>query len=249
MSFKNFIIENKNKKASKFFWNTGDLKASINEEAPFHRIKSEPFHVSRHEIDYNDARLNDQAEEHKKLHDSNHKDSINHYSDYGHEDINRYHRHGGDSEHFLNHEHVVRGAGSYERIEQVDEHTKNLDHVTSHKTEHDMHVYRGFGNMHIKGMKEGSIYHDKGYTSTTINPEIAKRFNNNRHHPNNYTVAKIHVPKGTKGYYIGHHDYGQAGEKEFLLHRGTHFKITGHSHDPEKNIHVVHMTVHKQDEH
>lgn len=115
----------------------------------------------------------------------------------------------------------------------------NLKQVTSHKTPEDHVVYRGFGHgVKLTMLKRGNVLHDKGFTSTSMNPATAGSFAREDKYGNH--MAKIHVPKGTKGHYIG------GGEQELILHPGTKFKVQGHSHVPDGgggHIHLVHMKV------
>lgn len=83
-------------------------------------------------------------------------------------------------------------------------------------------------------------------------------------HPlaHHYSIAQIHVPAGAKGHLLDHPHFTNTPlrhEEEFLLHRGTKFRILGHSSNdhgvahipthqlsvfpqhPNPKIHVVHM--------
>jgi hypothetical protein len=115
-----------------------------------------------------------------------------------------------------------------------------------------MHVYRGFGEKtkDLHNLKPGHTIHDKGFTSTSIDHKQAHKFGSIDKDGYN-TLAKIHVPAGTKGHYVDSEHYGHFNhhEKEFLLHPVTHFKVTHHSTDHNTKTHFIHMTIHKQDEH
>jgi hypothetical protein len=66
---------------------------------------------------------------------------------------------------------------SARKLEDKDdiEHVKYLDAVTSHKTDKDMHVYRGFkNNFQIHNLHPGHIIHDKGYTGTSLEYNVAR---------------------------------------------------------------------------
>lgn len=127
-----------------------------------------------------------------------------------------------------------------------------LDDLTSYSTKRPHDVYRGMKPEHIGNIENyipGKIIHDKGFTGTTPDPNIATRFAPRDEHPN-HVIFHIHVPKGTKGFFIDHNRSGRfSEEKEFLLRRGSHFKILGHTihKDIYPSIHVIHMTVHHQD--
>ena len=143
-------------------------------------------------------------------------------------------------------------------------HIEHLDHVTSHVLTKPMTVFRGF---HDKGdaihnMEPGSEFHDRGFVSTSMNPQVAvqnftdqkivhagdgedARIEDHRH------IAQIHVPAGMRGYHLDrhqntsqYHDNGE--EEEVLLPRKTRFRVTGHSHyqaEGHKHYHVVHLEV------
>lgn len=133
-------------------------------------------------------------------------------------------------------------------------HVDDVDHLTSAHTIHPMHVYRGFrsGIGFHKDAKPGDIYQDHGFTGTSLKSHIAINFSGmsaTKEHGDVRHVAKIYVPPGTKGHYIdvdGRSSY--SSEKEFLLHRGTHFKVLGHSIHKDtvsnsEKIHVLHLEV------
>jgi hypothetical protein len=188
-----------------------------------------------------------------------HLEQINHYKRQ-HVNLNLFHR---------NKDKFIKKNKNEKEYKDIEKHkrnvltdTKHMDHVTSGKTTKDMHVYRGFGKFNIHTLKSGDIIHDKGYSSTSIDRNQAKFFSVAKQHSikksdeNPYglfkPIAHIHIPKGTKGHYLDHgtdsnrlHEY----EREFLLHRGTHFKVLHHSYNPTTREHIVHMTVHKQDNH
>lgn len=131
-----------------------------------------------------------------------------------------------------------------------------LDEITSHPVEQSFHVYRGIRNEFSPSqLKTGRLIHDKGFTSTTLDPDISTIFSRKKKHsnPNIYQniISKIYVPAGTKGHLLDMPDVMLRDEQEFLLRRGTHFKVLGHSlhHDRTKHlIHVVHMKVLHQDD-
>lgn len=127
------------------------------------------------------------------------------------------------------------------------------------------HVFRGIRDEYSpRGtfFKNGNIIHDKGFTGTTLSPDIAYSFARNQNEPDFHgfyrprTIAKINIPTGTKGHFLDMVPNLHDSEEEYLLHPGTHFKILGHSthivHLPENDmdakVHVVHMTVHHQDD-
>lgn len=159
---------------------------------------------------------------------------------------------------------------------KANDQTKHLDHVTGHKLTEDHHVYRSFGGkLHVDKLAVGAKIKEKGYTSTSHHYDVTHSFRSNnggasgssktvishkvdgKQHHHTFT-AKIHLPKGTKAHNLEnkaskeHHE----GEKEVLVHRGTTFRVTGHTvhstphpdyNDAVQHHHIVHMTVHHQD--
>jgi hypothetical protein len=130
--------------------------------------------------------------------------------------------------------------------------TKLLDHVTSQKIAHPLTVYRGLGDsVDISKLKPGSTRKDRGYASTTLHPDIASAFAKHglMKGKRMFHIAKITVPAGSKGHMLDiNRGEAEEREEEFLLHRGTHFKVTHHSiephhSDPSQFFHVTHMHV------
>lgn len=175
--------------------------------------------------------------------------------------------------------HHLRGTGSHESNYSnghplLDE----MKQVTSNKTIHPVTVYRGFDHtVPIHKAQVGDVIHDKGFTGTSLDKSVAHSFSKHvlsAHHDDgekipyphagawgekgNRTpkvVAKIHLPPGTKGFHldIDHGKYyGLESEREFVLHPGTKFHVTGHSkHTDAKGFkyHFIHMTARQDDEH
>lgn len=160
------------------------------------------------------------------------------------------------------------------------EHLNDMKAVTSHKTVHPLTVYRGFDHhVPIHKAEIGDIIHDKGFTGTSLDKSVAHAFSKHEHkehaaaNPRRLkyahntapfgssgitdtpkVVAKIHMPAGTKGHHLdidhGHY-HGLQEEREFVLHPGTKFKVTGHSkHIDERGFryHFIHMNVHQQED-
>ena len=144
------------------------------------------------------------------------------------------------------------------------EHTEHLDKVTSNRTKRGAIVYRGFdadfskNSEQFASMKPGNVYHDKGYVSTSHNIGIAENFASSGFHKNGevvHHIAAIHLPKGTRSHYIDdmsqRRGFENSQEEEHLIHRGTHFKVLGHSQHKNphsgKTYHMVHLQVHKND--
>ena len=227
--------EVKGSRADRFTWKKDDYDVYRDKDHLEEKTKV-PIETYEHDTKHKDQeRINKEYSDHSKNLEDKHIDSIGRYKDQLYTDLNHKLRQGKRTE-----------QPSYSD-EDIERHKKNLDHVTgNHKTTEDMHVYRIMHGIPIEHKRKGSILHDKAYVSTTINHKL---YTNYKAPENPRIMAKIHVPKGTKGYYLDNdfHEHIYKMEKEFLLHRGTHFKVTGKSYDPKSNTHYVHMTVHKQD--
>jgi hypothetical protein len=154
------------------------------------------------------------------------RESLEHYKGSGYRGINRHLRTGV--------------ADAWENPHETKKHIKNLDHITSHQTEHPIHVYRGIDHEHsnFHKLKPGDSFTDHGFTSTSHKHGVAKGFTSSTEH-----VMKIHLPKGTKAHHLDHSNgHSNAGEGEILLHRGTKFHVTHHSKDENSGVHYVHVT-------
>lgn len=79
-------------------------------------------------------------------------------------------------------------------------------------------AYRGMKLEELDEIIKSGI--NKAYTSVSTELGIAKEFE--FQHANSI-VVEIHIPKDSKGAYIGHHS-GSGDEAEFLLDKGTRFK-------------------------
>jgi hypothetical protein len=130
-----------------------------------------------------------------------------------------------------------RGLTSPKNIEDIKEHSKNLDNILSnHKINHSVHVYRGLGVNHpIKYGKIGEVLHDKGYVSTTLEQGLAKYFSKENH------LAHIKVPKGSNAMYVNH-GLGMMNnsESEILFPRNSKFRYDGKTKYNEYTVH--HLT-------
>lgn len=128
---------------------------------------------------------------------------------------------------------------------------KELDHVTSHTTTKPMTVYRGIHDSEFHSKKVGTTFTDHGYTGTSIKPHVARGFAHDAKYDEEHydktktqgSIFRIHMPAGTKAHYLDMHNGPCASEHEVLLHRGTKFKIKGHSEDEHGkrviDLHVV----------
>lgn len=75
-------------------------------------------------------------------------------------------------------------------------------------------VFRGWGDGFFDDKPVGSVFQDKGFVSTSIDPN---------HEWYGAPVAEIRVPRGARGLYI--RSLGLKDEYEFLLNRGQNYKV------------------------
>lgn len=140
------------------------------------------------------------------------------------------------------HEHHVEGTKPASQIGGVE--IAHLDKALArNKLKQPLHVYSGVrwhpGNVSSKH-PEGHI-HLPAYTSTSLDKETAHMFAENSHSPDgDRHVIHFHVPKGHTGKYVDHVS-GNRGENEFLLPRGTNWKIHPKADSYQHDDHVLHV--------
>jgi hypothetical protein len=203
-----------------------------------------------------------------------HPENRDHFNDH-HKNLSQGHRNSiaeyKSTSYLINKYHRKKGELSEPEAKQAIKHSKRLDKVTNVKTKKEMHGYRAFGGaLNVDDLKKGATFKDNGYTGLSLHHSIAQNFSKEHvhedetgHHYHNY-VARVHVPKGTKAHYLDndHARHDHKSEKEVLLHRGTTFKVVGHSGHSEqignhwstskpvyRHNHIVHLEVHDQEDH
>lgn len=129
---------------------------------------------------------------------------------------------------------------------------ESLDSVTGHRVPFDMHVYRGWQNVPMHHLEPGREFTDHGYTGTSTKRSIANSFAGLHHgtswgHPHlagRSIISQIHVPAGTRGHFLDADPDASAHSKEseFLLHRGTRFRVEGHRLVGDR-LHVVDLSI------
>ena len=115
---------------------------------------------------------------------------------------------------------------------------KHMDHVTSHEIGEPMHVYRGFrrsDKLNLASLKPGHEFVDHGYGSTSTEPLKAHEFGH---------LAKVHLPKGTKGHLLPDEHKTYNGENELLLHRGAKYRVMHHGFHKFPGSDVAHPITH-----
>jgi hypothetical protein len=175
------------------------------------------------------------------------------YKEDDHKDLKKQHH---NIAHHQSHDEDDDPSDDDWQEHHIEDHVHHLDKVTNHRTVEHHTVYRGG----FKGDKTkfpiGHEYTDHGYASTSFHRSTAKSF------AKEHKVGKdsegwdkykshihvIHVPKGSRGHYLDvqgdDSNHSNSEEKEFLLHRGTRFKVTHHSEDGSH--HYIHSRVVKQ---
>lgn len=163
--------------------------------------------------------------------------------------------------------HLHSGYGDMSRYDKMDK-------ITSNPTPRDHTVWRGATlRSGIHKLKPGSEFTDHGYTGTSFSRGTARSFAGDhdrspsspddarpgpfqqadprvpKHFDGAAIVARIHVPAGTRAHYLDVHPDTPHPENELTLHRGTRFRVTGHSLHRDSDLplapstHVVHMEV------
>lgn len=149
--------------------------------------------------------------------ESHHITTIEHYTGQGHRDINKalWHQH--------KHKHT-------------EQHITNLDEVMKMKqTPSDMKVYSGIQHhpMEAYPKKEdsGALHvHLPAFTSASLSHNVARGFAGKKLKKDeegtlHSHILKIHVPKGSNGFYASHLSEYAMDEKEFVIPRNSQMKI------------------------
>ncbi len=149
------------------------------------------------------------------------KESLHNYFSFGYRHIND----------MLRGKHVADDVKHYAKqdIKQIDAAIK------AHTISSPITVFRGISTQVAKNLNPGTTFIEKGYSSTTVDKELAD------HYANGGVTAQIDVPAGAHGIYsesdLFWADRPRANEREFLLPRGTTYEVTG------REGRVVHMRV------
>jgi hypothetical protein len=234
---KNFssFLKSKKARADHFTWEDGDTVTESNLEewtadkplvhTDWKHQKTDSDNPHKHEFMHHDHTLS-------KVH----KEHMHYYK--------------GDSystNHLLRHG-KFHSEEQYRNENHAHDHIKHMDHVTSYQTKHHHTTYRGGIPSDIHKFKPGHQFQDHGYTGTSLNHHVAANFSGGAHHKNGVTkegrkiMHVIHSPPGTKAHYVDvDQNRSLASEHEMVLHRGTKFKVTHHSHDAE--YHYIHSRV------
>jgi len=206
-------------------------------------VRPKPWHFSGDEPKY----VQKFKDDHSQTYDHDVIDSVNHYSQHGHKEINK---------HLLGHD-MTEDDWSYYRENEVDPspkkeieaHIDSIDKgMEKSPTKTDIIVWRGLNLMFSEGDKQqhplerrllelgavsefytvdytkalklkGFTFTEPNFISTTFNPKIADDFTNRL---TIHLVCEIKVPAGTQAIYLpGAHRMDRAlGIKDFVSHPG-----------------------------
>lgn len=196
-------------KQNKFCWGESDLEHhhTVNEKTT--QTQSFPAPIPYHEANVK------QFEEHDK---SLSPQTVRHIRSYkiDSEGMNKALRTGKT----LSKIHHIGARASGPMVE-------HLDKATNHKLTHHLTVYRGGSGTNAPNSKVmktvGHEFTDHGYTSTSINHNAAHAFSGSKH------IFAIHLKPGDKAHHLDGRHHENNHEGEVLLHRGTKFRVIGHS--------------------
>lgn len=134
------------------------------------------------------------------------KQAISDYTRFAYTPINSYLR--GDEKLYYK-----------EDEEKLKEKVKIIDSCFNGSLSKNIVAYRAMKfNENFKKPKEGDIIENKGYSSTSINPEYI--------HESLGRIVRLKVKKGTKALYIDENSSNITGERELLFPRNMKIKIT-----------------------
>lgn len=196
--------------------------------------KAKKEHFKQKEKEAAGLKFKDDPEHHKHLKAGNKHPPEDHDDDDDEPDDDDYHEH------------------------ERDDHIHHLDSATNHRTVEHHVVFRGGHPGDKTKFPIGHEFTDHGFISTSFSHHTAKGFSKaypTKKDAHGYAEKKhkdhvhvIHVPKGSRGHYFDVNgedsDHSNHTEKEFVLHRGTKFKVTHHSEDP--HAHYIHSRIVKQ---
>jgi hypothetical protein len=109
-------------------------------------------------------------------------------------------------------------------------HIRNLNSAIAKGKPTDIDVigFRGVGGPVAAQMKPGTVFADKGFVSTSFSHSVAESFAPSGGRAGTGKVLEIHIPKGSRGVYVGRVVPARS-EMEFLLPRNARFRIDGTS--------------------
>lgn len=112
--------------------------------------------------------------------------------------------------------------------------------------QHSFKTFKGTDTSSLpKDLKVGDVFTDHGFNSSTTDEAVAGEFATDRANKSksDRAIVEIHVPKGSKGLYLGDSSVGMYNEKEFLQHKAT-YKVTHIADETDskgKKVRRVHL--------
>jgi hypothetical protein len=145
----------------------------------------------------------------------------------------------GDDEHYQSiNSGLRRGKVPKEYTETVKHLDEAIDSAPPSKAE--MTLFRGVGAGVADKLKVGGEFVDHGYTSTSHNKHVASNFAED-------AMIQITAPKGTKMASVDasrtSFNIGKTSENEYILPRGTKYRVTGKKKDADSGLTVYHVEV------
>lgn len=163
------------------------------------------------------------------------QEALNAYQGIEYQIINTYLRDGREAAIDLQRDFE---RGNPTNLSSVQKTIRALDSATNRGLRQNTTLYRTIerGDAFDLSLTPGSTFKDRGFTSTTIDGNVAARGSRGR------TVIEIQAPKGTKGMYMpanpGRNRSYDAG-KEFLLHRGNTYRVVSRTQNSDGSTKIV----------
>jgi len=130
---------------------------------------------------------------------------------------------------------VKRGMNNSLDAMRITQHLS--DAVGGHQLPQSTYAYRGVHGPHaaaLNKMKPGDTFHNKGFSSTTLDPKRATHFARGE------DMMSVHVPQGHNALYVSHPKLNSwTQERELVLQHGTHFRYKGSEHIESPEYHYT----------
>lgn len=265
------IVDDAPPRADHMRWKKGDVEVERDPDQLREDSSSgHPFSIKNAHLNGVDVEEHELSPEETDYYEKNHPGIPRDYEDVSHERraLNAYKGSSSPYNRALRHGRSVEGGGRVLEIQggrggDYRDHKsrmaniEGLDSLTSRRIPRDLTLYKGVdADAKFHELKPGKHFIDHGYTGASLDPRVALGFsggysyghgnpeNLERHSP----IARIHVPAGLKGHYLDvTDDHGNSEEKEFLLHRGTLFRVNGHYTSrvmgfEQQPVHIIDVT-------
>lgn len=127
-------------------------------------------------------------------------------------------------------------------VQNVDRWIAAVDKTLGQRTTRDMITYRAQGAKSeltriIRSLKPGDTYKDPAYTSTSVDYDrTLRRYSMDPRAGGPGVMLTVVVPRGTKGAYLPAKNSGNQQESEFLLARGTTYRLLSTEQDTKTGV-------------